>query len=165
MDQPACLEDQKSYSLSLKSTQPVNQIAGLHTCHNFFSSIGKDKLIKIALKEGVYTATTISAAFRALTSAFAPTPALASAPGPPGRYTQENPERAIKLVLKLFIKSQKYGQANFPPQNRLFKVKNLKLYYSYLHIECYYFCWQCKDYFNIAEATRPKHVSFIASFF
>ena len=46
------------------------------------------------------------------TSAQAPasTPAPASVPGPPGRYTDEDLQRATKLVLESFIKGQEHGQ-------------------------------------------------------
>ena len=36
-------------------------------------------------------------------------PAFASVPGPPGRYTDEDLQRATKLALKLFLKGQEHG--------------------------------------------------------
>lgn len=31
------------------------------------------------------------------------------------------------------------------------KLQNLDLYYSHLHIKCYYFCQQCKDQFEMPD--------------
>ena len=42
--------------------------------------------------------------------ASAPTLAPASAPGPPGRYTDEDLQRATKLALESFVKGQEHGQ-------------------------------------------------------
>ena len=107
---------------------------------------------------------------RALTpapaQALAPTPApvSSSVPGPPGRYTDKNLQRATKLALKLFVKGQEHGQANSAPRNRAFKARNPDLYYGSLHMECYYFCWQYEDHFNTAWATGHKRVPFAALF-
>ena len=48
----------------------------------------------------------ISAVFHAsiLTLTQAPTPAPASAPGPPGRYIDKDLQRTTKLALELFVK-------------------------------------------------------------
>ena len=45
----------------------------------------------------------------------APTPAPTSASDPPGKYTDEDLQRATKLALELFVKGQEDGQfqANF----------------------------------------------------
>ena len=48
--------------------------------------------------------------------------------------------------------------------DRLFKTKNPDLYYENSHIECYYFCQQCKDYFETARAKGYKRVFFATSF-
>ena len=40
----------------------------------------------------------------------APTPAPASASGPPGRYTDEDLQKATKLALESFVKGQEHGQ-------------------------------------------------------
>lgn len=44
--------------------------------------------------------------------------------------------KATKLALKIFIKGQKYNQANFVSQNRAVKAQNSNLYYENLYIEC-----------------------------
>ncbi len=48
--------------------------------------------------------------------------------------------------------------------NKPLKSWNPNLYYSNLHIECYYFCQQCKDHFEVAESLGHKHVSFAPGF-
>ena len=102
---------------------------------------GKSKLAG-ALTKGNNTPAVSRAPTPAPTQAFAPTPAPASAsvPGPPGRYTDKNLQRAIKLALELFIKGQEHGQANSAPRNRAFKARNPDFYYRNLYMKCYYFC-------------------------
>lgn len=48
--------------------------------------------------------------------------------------------------------------------NRLLKAKNPNLYYKNSHMEYYYFCQQCKDYFETASIKGHKHVFFAAFF-
>ncbi len=43
-------------------------------------------------------------------------------------------------------------------------IKNPDLYYGNLHIECYYFCQQCKDHFETAGVKSHKRIPFAASF-
>ncbi len=44
------------------------------------------------------------------------------------------------------------------------KPRNLDLYYGHLHIECYYFCLQYEDHFEIAGSLGHKRVPFAAGF-
>ena len=96
----------------------------------------------------------------------APTPALASAPGPSGRYINEDLQRATKLALESFVKGQELGQlqASSAPCKQPLKAQFPNLYYRNSHLNCYCFCLQCEDYFKIAEANRPNRVSFAALF-
>lgn len=48
--------------------------------------------------------------------------------------------------------------------DRLPKVQNPDLYYSNLHIECYYFHRQYKDHFETTGAKGYKRVSFMVFF-
>lgn len=66
-------------------------------------------------------------------------------------YTNVNLQRINKLILELFIKSQKYAKANFALRDKVLKAWNLDLYYDSSHIEYYYFCRQYKDYFDTAN--------------
>ena len=64
---------------------------------------GKDGLARGVPFEGSGTFTSTPAASRT------PTPASASALGPPGKYTDEDLQRATKLALELFIWGQEHG--------------------------------------------------------
>ena len=82
--------------------------------------IGKDKLTEDAPEAPTKnngTLTPIFAIFYILTSMLAqiPTSIQASTPasGPPDMYINIDLQKATKLALELFIKSQKYGQANW----------------------------------------------------
>ena len=48
--------------------------------------------------------------------------------------------------------------------DRLLKLRNLDLYYGSLHMECHYFCQQCKDYFEFVRSLGHKHLSFATEF-
>ena len=94
------------------------------------------------------------------------TPIPASTPGPPGRYTDEDLQRAIKLALESFVKGQEYGQLQANAASRVQPLKTWfpDLYYGNSHLDCYYFCQQCEDHFKTAGANRPNQVFFTASF-
>ena len=132
------------------------------TQHNLLPA-GKNELAGGALFEASDTLIPTPSASHApsLTPAQDPTPA----PGPPGMYTNVDLQRATRLALKLFVKGQKYGQANSALRKRALQARNLKLYYRSSPMECYYFCQQCENYFNMAGTTGPQRVSFAASFF
>ena len=71
-----------------------------------------------------------------------PVPALASVSGPPGRYMDENLQRATKLALKLFVKGQEHDQlqANSALREHPQKARFSHLYYGNSHLNCYRFC-------------------------
>ncbi len=48
--------------------------------------------------------------------------------------------------------------------DRSLKPQNLDLYYDHSHMEYYYFCQQCKDYFEVVRLLDHKRVSFAAGF-
>ncbi len=48
--------------------------------------------------------------------------------------------------------------------DRSLKPQSPDLYYGNLHIECYYFCQQCKDHFEVAGSLGHKRVPFAAAF-
>ena len=48
--------------------------------------------------------------------------------------------------------------------DRPLKPQNPNLYYSNLLMECYYFCQQCKDHFEVAGSLGHKRISFGAEF-
>ena len=123
---------------------------------------GNDELAGRAPSKGSGIPTPTPAASRAPI----PAPASASALGPPGKYTDEDLQRATKLVLELFLLGQEHGQlqANSAPRDKPLKARNSDLYYRHSHMECYYFCRQYENHFNMAGATGPKRVPFAVSF-
>ncbi len=48
--------------------------------------------------------------------------------------------------------------------NRFLKSRNPNLYYGNLHMEYYYFCQQCEDYFEIIELLGHKRILFAVGF-
>ncbi len=48
--------------------------------------------------------------------------------------------------------------------DRLLKPRNPDLYYSQLHMECYYFCQQYKNHFKVVGSLGHKRVPFAAGF-
>ena len=127
---------------------------------------GKDELAG-APTEGNSTLAVSRAPNPAPAQAPAPTSAPASTPGPPGRYTDKDLQRATKLALKSFVKSQEHGQlqANSAPCEQPFKARFSDLYYRNSHLDCYWFCQQCEDHFETAGANGPNQVPFAALFF
>lgn len=111
-------------------------MAGLRTSRNF-APVDKDKLTKGAHITDSSIVSLIFTFFHALTPALAQI--SASNPGLSDIYTDVNLQKAIKLALKLFVKSKKYGEARFALCDCPFKAKNPNLYYESLHIKYYYF--------------------------
>ena len=74
-------------------------MAGPHTRRNLLSG-DKDELAAGAPTDVSGTPVPTPAVSQA------PTPAPASAPDPPGRYTDEDLQRATKLASKLFVKAK-----------------------------------------------------------
>ncbi len=48
--------------------------------------------------------------------------------------------------------------------DRPLKPQNPDLYYSHLHMECYYFCQQYEDYFEVAGSLGHIRVPFAIGF-
>ncbi len=48
--------------------------------------------------------------------------------------------------------------------NRPLKPRNPDLYYGNLHMECYYFCQQCEDHFEVAGSLGYKYIPFATGF-
>lgn len=88
---------------------------GPSTCYNL-AFTNKDKLARAVFNKGNSTSISTFAVSWDFTSIF--TSALAL----PNIYTNINPQKISKLVLKLFIKGQKYIQVNFVLWNRAFKT-------------------------------------------
>ena len=67
--------------------------------------------------------------------------------------------------MKVFIKTmQAWDQEHLEPQERLLKAKTPETYSGKSHMDCYYFCQQCEDYFETSGATGINRISFAANF-
>ena len=89
----------------MKSTHPANQMAGPRIRRNP-PPADKDELAGGVSSEGGGIPTLTSTTSKALTPALVP----ASTLGPPGKYTDEDLQRATKLALELFVQGQEHGQ-------------------------------------------------------
>ena len=56
------------------------------------------------------------------------------------------------------------AQALAEQQERPLKVRTLEPYYWKSHMDCYYFCQQCEDYFKTSGATEMNCTLFVATF-
>ncbi len=96
----------------------------------------------------------------------APGPAPAPAPvAPPNDLFQE--------FLRTFMEKTQAPAAPAAPApdvearndtDRPLKPRNPDLYYGNSHMECYYFCQQCKDHFEVARSLGHKRVPFATGF-
>ena len=99
-----------------------------------------------------------------------PTPALPPAPAKlVAKYIDANLQRVTQLALESFVQGQQQAQSQIAllalePQERLLKAQFLNPYYSNSHMDCYWFCQKCKNYFEIAGAKRPNKILFAALF-
>ena len=94
-----------------------------------------------------------------LSTASTPSQVLASAPAH-ALYTKEDLQRITKLYMGSFLQEN----CQEGPRQIQLKVQFPDLYYGKSHIECYYFCQECKDHFDTAGATGSNHTPF-ATFF
>ena len=61
------------------------------------------------------------------------------------KYTNVDLQKNIKLALELFVQGQQQAQSQIDlltlePQKKPLKNRFLDLYYSNLHMDCYWFC-------------------------
>ncbi len=93
-------------------------------------------------------------------------PALAPTPmAPPNDLFQE--------FMQTFIEKTQASIASVAPApnieardntDRPLKPRNPNLNYGNLHMECYYFCQQCEDHFEVARSLGHKCVPFVIKF-
>ena len=84
----------------------------------------------------------------------APVPAPALAP------TNE----LFKKFIKAYLESNQGSRQSLAEYEWPLKAKVPEVYYGKLHMDCYDFCQQCKDYFEPAGATGTNRTPFAASF-
>ena len=66
--------------------------------------------------------------------------------------------------MKAYLESNQGPRQLSAKCEQCFKVKVPEVYYGKLHIDCYHFCQQCKDYFETAGATGTNRTPFTAFF-
>ena len=134
-------------------------------CRNFLP-VGKDEFTGAAPRavptndSGTLTLTPV--VLGAPTPAPVPPPALAKLVA---KYTDADLQRATKLAIKLFVQDQQQAQSQAAPPAPKPRERPLKawfpdLYYDNLHMDCYRFCQQCKDYFKTVKAKGPNKIPF-----
>ena len=71
----------------------------------------------------------------------------------------------LMRILKIFLETKGQESKFEVPCKQLLKAKVPDVYFEKSHIDCYYFCQQCEDYFEIASATGSNRTPFTALFF
>lgn len=67
--------------------------------------------------------------------------------------------------MKIFVKSiQAWDQEQLELQKCLLKIKSPKTYFKKFYIDCYFFCQQYEDYFEILGGTKMNYTSFTVIF-
>ena len=90
----------------------------------------------------------------------APTPL--EAPTPP--LIPPTSKDLFTKFMKMFIETTQ-AQDQLEPWEHPLKARIPKTYSGKSHIDCYHFCQQCKDYFEISGATGIKRTPFAITFF
>ena len=67
-------------------------------------------------------------------------------------------------ILKIFLETKSQEPKAEVPCEQPLKAKVPDVYFGKLHMDCYHFCHQCKDYFKIADTTRSNHTLFAILF-
>ena len=91
------------------------------------------------------------------------------APAPPEASTPPLAPPTSKDLFTKFMKvfietTQAQAQALAEPRERPLKARTPETYSGKSHIDCYHFCQQCEDYFEISGATGMNRTPFIAIF-
>ncbi len=95
-----------------------------------------------------------------------PGPARASVPAPvapPNDFFQEFMRTFIEKTQATAALAASATKAR-NNTDRPLKPQNPDLYYGHLYMECYYFCQQCEDHFEVAGSLGHKRVPFAIGF-
>ena len=72
-------------------------------------------------------------------------------------------DKLFRQFIKAYLEFQGLSQP-LVERKQFFNAKVPNMCYRRLHIDCYHFCQQCKDHFEIAGATGANRTLFVASF-
>ena len=95
-----------------------------------------------------------------LVSAMNHTPIPTPVPAPAPLSSDE----LFKQFMRAYLESNQGPKQPPAERERSFKAKVPEVYYGKSNIDCYYFCQQCEDHFQTAEATGTNQTPFAASF-
>ena len=91
----------------------------------------------------------------------APTPPKASTPP----LVPPTSGDLFTKFMKVFIEiMQAQAQALAEPRERPLKARTPETYFGKSHMNCYYFCQQCEDYFETSGVTGMNHTPFATTF-
>ena len=62
-------------------------------------------------------------------------------------------DELFKQFMKTYLKLNQRPRQPLAERKQIFKAKVPEVYYGNLHMDCYHFSQQCKDYFETAGAT------------
>ena len=71
----------------------------------------------------------------------------------------------FRQFMKAYLKTNQGPRQLLTGHKQSFKAKIPEVYYGKLYIDCYHFCQQYKDYFEIIGAIGTNQTLFAASFF
>ena len=91
-------------------------------------------------------------------------PALIPALAPTLAPAPASIDELFKKFMKAYLESNQGPRQPPAEREQLLKAKVLEVYYGKLYMDCYYFCQQCKDHFETAEATGTNRTPFAAFF-
>ncbi len=99
----------------------------------------------------------------------APTPGLKPAPTPASAPNNDLLQEFMQACIKKIRDQASVAPAALATEarddtDRPFKTRNLDLYYGHSHIECYYFCQQYEDHFEVTGSLGHKRIPFAAGF-
>ena len=117
-----------------------------------FLPTGEDKLAGTTFTRGSNTPT--------------PTPAVLCAPNPAPAIALFSDNKLFKQFMKVYLEAQVPGQIEMDskPRKKTLRARFPNLYYSNVHMNCYQFCQQCKDPFEIVGAKKLNRILFVALF-
>ena len=89
------------------------------------------------------------------------TPTPPEAPTPP--LVLSSTEDLFTKFMKVFMGTTQ-AQVQAEPREQPLKARSPEIYSGKSHIDCYYFCQQCEDYFKTSDAIGINRTPFAASF-
>ena len=132
-------------------------MAGLRACRSRYWNpppAGKDELPGAAFTEGNSIPT--------------PTPAVSRAPIHTHAIVLSLNNKLLKSFMKVYLEAQVPAQIapeiDLKPCEQTLKARFPNLYYNNLHMDCYWFCQQCKDHFKTSGAKRLNRIPFAVLF-